>query len=46
MRQDDCYRLGKVIKPHGINGKIKILLEVDRPDEYQNLASVFLQQIE
>ncbi|MDE0471828.1 MAG: ribosome maturation factor RimM [Ekhidna sp.] len=46
MRQDDCYRLGKVIKPHGIKGKIKILLEVDRPDEYQNLASVFLQQKE
>ncbi|MBC6401040.1 MAG: 16S rRNA processing protein RimM [Ekhidna sp.] len=44
MRQDNCYRLGKVIKTHGLKGEVSILLEVDYPDEYQNLESVFLQQ--
>lgn len=44
MRQDDCYQLGEVIKTHGLNGEVSISLEVDYPDEYQNLESVFLEQ--
>ncbi|MEP0984845.1 ribosome maturation factor RimM [Ekhidna sp.] len=44
MKQDDCYQLGEVIKTHGLNGEVSISLEVDFPDEYQNLESVFLEQ--
>ena len=44
MRQDDCYQLGEVIKTHGLNGEVGIILDVDFPDEYQNLESVFLEQ--
>ncbi|WP_425392790.1 ribosome maturation factor RimM [Ekhidna sp.] len=44
MRQDDCYQLGEVIKTHGLNGEVSILLDVDFPNEYQNLESVFLEQ--
>ena len=44
MKLDDCYHLGEVIKTHGLNGEISISLEVDFPDEYQNLESVFLEQ--
>ena len=44
MRQNDCYQLGEVIKTHGLNGEVSILLDVDFPDEYQNLESVFLEQ--
>ncbi|WP_370090053.1 ribosome maturation factor RimM [Ekhidna sp.] len=44
MRQDDCYQLGEVIKTHGLNGEVGISLDVDFPDEYQNLESVFLEQ--
>ncbi len=44
MKQDDCYQLGEVIKTHGLNGEVNISLEVDFPDEYQNLESVFLEQ--
>lgn len=44
MRQDDCYQLGEVIKTHGLNGEVSISLEVDFPDEYQDLESVFLEQ--
>ncbi|MEO9482309.1 MAG: ribosome maturation factor RimM [Ekhidna sp.] len=42
MKQDDCYQLGEVIKTHGLKGEVSISLEVDFPDEYQNLESVFL----
>lgn len=44
MKQDDCYQLGEVIKTHGLKGEVNISLEVDFPDEYQNLESVFLEQ--
>ncbi|WP_424962150.1 ribosome maturation factor RimM [Ekhidna sp.] len=44
MKQTDCYQLGEVIKTHGLKGEVSILLDVDFPDEYQNLESVFLEQ--
>ncbi len=44
MRQSDCYQLGEVIKTHGLNGEVNVYLDVDFPDEYQNLESVFLEQ--
>lgn len=44
MKLDDCYQLGEVIKTHGLHGEVSILLDVDFPDEYQNLESVFLHQ--
>ena len=44
MRQSDCYQLGEVIKTHGLSGEVSIHLDVDFPDEYQNLESVFLEQ--
>lgn len=44
MRKDDCYQLGAVIKTHGLHGELSILLDVDFPEDYQNLESVFLLQ--
>jgi len=44
MKQNDCYQLGEVIKTHGLNGEVSILLDVDFPNEYQELESVFLEQ--
>lgn len=44
MTIDDCYQLGYIIKPHGLKGELQILLDVDAPNEYQNLESVFVLQ--
>ena len=44
MKVDDCYQLGEVIKTHGLKGEVSILLDVDFPEDYRNLESVFLQQ--
>ena len=44
MREDDCYQVGEVIKTHGLNGEVSIFLDVDFPEDYQNLESVFLRQ--
>ena len=42
MSVDDCYQLGYVIKPHGLNGEVQIFLDVDDPREYDTLESVFV----
>ena len=42
MRVDDCYQLGYVIKTHGLQGEVSILLDVDFPEAYENLESVFV----
>lgn len=44
MLLDDCYQLGQVIKTHGLHGEVSISLDVDFPEDYKNLESVFLQR--
>ena len=43
MSVDDCYQLGHVIRTHGLKGDITILLDVDHPEDYQNMESVFVE---
>lgn len=42
MTIDECFQLGYVIKNHGLKGEVNIHLDVDFPDEYKNLESVFV----
>ncbi len=43
MRKDDCFQLGYVIKPHGLKGEVSILMDVDFPEDYSEMESVFLE---
>lgn len=43
MNLDACYYLGYTAKTHGKNGELIIKLNVDFPEEYQNLESMFIQ---
>jgi len=43
MNVDACYQLGYVIKKHGLNGEVTIFLDVDFPQEYRELESVFVE---
>jgi 16S rRNA processing protein RimM len=43
MKKDDCFHLGKITQPHGIKGEVKVWLDVDVPQEYEKLESVFLE---
>jgi len=43
MNLDACYYLGYTAKVHGKNGELIVKLNVDFPEEYQNLESVFVQ---
>ncbi len=43
MNIDACYQLGYVIKKHGTSGEVSIFLDVDQPNEYSELESVFVE---
>ena len=43
MDIDSCYQFGHVIKTHGLKGEIKILLDVDYSQEYDDLESVYVE---
>lgn len=43
MRIDDCYQLGYVTKTHGLQGEVNVFLDVDFPEAYEEMESVFLQ---
>lgn len=42
MDTADCYYLGYVSKPFGFKGEIIAYFDVDDPDRYQHMESVFL----
>ena len=42
MDIDECFELGYIIKPHGLNGAVSIYLDTDFPEEYIKLESVFV----
>lgn len=43
MDIDACYQLGYVLKPHGLKGEVQIFLDVDFPETYKKMESVFIE---
>lgn len=43
MKIDDCFQLGHIIKPFGIQGALSIFLDTDNPGYYEKLESVFVE---
>lgn len=42
MNRDACFELGHIVKPHGLNGELQVIFDVDSPQDYKNLESVLL----
>ena len=42
MNKDDFYYLGKILKTHGNKGQVLVHLDVDDPETYLELESVYL----
>jgi 16S rRNA processing protein RimM len=38
----DCYKIGFVLKPHGLKGEVTISIDEDAPNEFDELESIFL----
>jgi len=43
LTQDQCYLLGYIVKSHGTKGQVMFHLDVDYPDEYEDMESVFVE---
>lgn len=44
MNKDQCFQLGYVAKVHGLRGEVNVMLDVDYPDDYEDLKHLFLEQ--
>jgi 16S rRNA processing protein RimM len=44
MNIDSCFLLGHIVKTHGIKGQVVAFFDVDYPEDYDDLESVFLEQ--
>jgi 16S rRNA processing protein RimM len=42
MNKDACFELGYVEKSHGLKGEVIVVLDVDYPEDYEDMESVFL----
>ena len=43
MKKEDCYLLGQITKLHGLSGEVTAFFDVDYPEAYQELESVFVE---
>ncbi|MFT4601589.1 MAG: 16S rRNA processing protein RimM [Arenicella sp.] len=41
--KEECFRLGSVARLHGYKGEVSIFLDVDNPQDYKKLESVFVE---
>jgi 16S rRNA processing protein RimM len=43
VTQDNCFLLGYIVRTHGTTGNVVIFLDVDYPEEYEELDSVYVE---
>ena len=43
MQHNDCFQLGHITRTHGTKGEVVIFLDVDFPDDYEQMESVFVE---
>jgi 16S rRNA processing protein RimM len=41
MTQDSCFLLGYIVRTHGTAGDVVVFLDVDDPEDYEDLDSVY-----
>ena len=44
MTKDNCFELGKITKTHGLKGEVVLWLDVDFPEDYEDLESILLEE--
>jgi 16S rRNA processing protein RimM len=44
MNLESCYKIGYIMKPHGLKGEVTISIDADAPEDLENLESVFIEK--
>ncbi|SHM38082.1 16S rRNA processing protein RimM [Cyclobacterium lianum] len=44
MNKDNCFQLGHIAKVHGLQGELLLVLDVDFPEDYEDLPHVFVEK--
>lgn len=44
MNKDNCFQLGHIAKVHGLNGELLFVLDVDFPQDYEDIPHVFVEK--
>lgn len=44
MEIDSCFKIGWILKPHGLKGEVTVLLEDEAPEDLSAVKSIFLEQ--
>jgi 16S rRNA processing protein RimM len=44
MDIDSCFKIGWILKPHGLKGEVTVTLDDDAPEDFSAINSVFLEQ--
>lgn len=42
MKKEQCYKIGKVARPHGLKGEVTVLLE-ETPADWETVKNVFIE---
>jgi 16S rRNA processing protein RimM len=43
MKIDACYKIGYILKPHGLKGYVTVSIDPEAPNDFSALTSVFLE---
>ncbi len=43
MTTNDCFELGYILRPHGLKGEVQLVLDVDEPESYKGLSTIYIQ---
>lgn len=43
MKKEECFNLGHISKTFGIKGEVVLWLDVDYPENYKNLKSIYVE---
>jgi 16S rRNA processing protein RimM len=44
MDLDSCFKIGWILKPHGLKGEVTMVLDEDTPADFSSIESVYLEQ--
>lgn len=44
MNKDNCFLLGHIAKVHGLHGELVLVLDVDYPEDYEDIKHVFVEK--